>query len=125
MSALSVPAVIVNDATVGIKPNSLSYTEGDPERKKRTASFGGSVVETVTTEDITTRYSMMKFTLLTTSENISLHKSWQSRKDNNTVGWIEEGISRTITNAAIVNKPEINPGFEGEFEIEFQGDPAI
>lgn len=124
-TALSVPAVVINDRTIGIKPNSLYYTEGFPERKKRAASFGGSIVETVTTEDITSSVSKFRFTLYTTVENVRLQKEWQARKDANTVGWVEAGESRTIANAAIVNQPDINPGFEGEFEIQFEGEPAV
>lgn len=124
MSAISVPAVIVNNIGINIKPNSLMFNDGLPESKIRTASGGGAATETIFTNDIETAFSEVKFVLYTTSENIERVRAWKTNEQQNIVKVTDKsGFTRSMSNAAIINKPQYETGVEGEVEVEFHGDP--
>ena len=125
MAAIATPAVIVNGVNISIKPNSLVYTEGFGEYKIRTASAGGARKEQVFTKDIESAYSMVKFTLYTTAENISFHREWKANEDTNTLQWVDSGVSRTVDQATVINEAEIAAGVDGEFEVTFHGNSAV
>lgn len=123
--ALYVPQVEVNNITIFIKANSLNWKRGAGERKTRTASGGAGRLETYNTEDIETKQSEVKFTLITTNENVELIEEWQDNFDTNVVRFTEKGISRTQNRAIIQNDPENMAGVEGEVEIIFSGEPLV
>ncbi len=125
MAAIATPTVIINNIPIKYKPNSLTYGTGKGERKIRVATGGGSVKETIVTTDIETAFSTVKFMLYTTSDNVELVDEWIDNLDSNTVQWTDVGISRSVTNAVVVNNPDISMGVEGEFEVEFQGDTGV
>ena len=125
MTALSTPTIVVNEITIPVKPNSLKYTEGFGERKIRVESAGGARRNIVITEDVETQFSEFSFTVYTKTDSIAAHRDWLERLSANTVRWLEAGESRTITNATVTNNAEISSGVEGEFEVMFQGDPAV
>lgn len=114
------PAVVVNNLPVGIKPNSFTYKEGGGERKVRTASAGGESTTQIITEDVETKKGYCKFTLYSTSDNVSLFRQWQSNGSANTIEAVDNntGFSRTFQSAIVMNDPDINLGVDGEFEVE-------
>jgi hypothetical protein len=125
MGALATSALIINNVTFPIKPNSLSYTEGFGEYKIRVASAGGSKTEKVFTRDIETAYSMVKAVLYTTAENADSAREWKANEDTNVVQIVDSGFTRTINQATIINEPDVSIGVEGEFEVTFHGDSAV
>jgi len=125
MAAISTPAIVVNNVPVGIKPNSFSYTEGFGERNVRVASAGGSAKETIVSENVETQLSMVKFTLFTTSGNLTLAREWAANKGNNVIEASDDNFTRSFTNAIITNDFEVSAGVDGEFEIEFKTTAAV
>jgi hypothetical protein len=125
MAAISTPAIVVNNTPVGIKPNSFTYTEGFGERNVRTASAGGSAKETVVSENVETQMSTVKFTLFTTTDNLTLARQWANNKSSNVIEASDTGFTRSFTNAIITNDFEVNAGVDGEFELEFKSDSAV
>lgn len=120
MATLFAPTVMVNGVSVAIKPNSFSYKEGFGERKVRIASGGGGTLTQVVSEDIETQLSTCKFMLYSTSDNVSLVRTWQKDGDANAVEVTDkDNFSRVFTNAIITNDPDVALGVDGELEVEF------
>lgn len=125
MPAISTPSIVVNNTPVAIKPNSFSYTEGFGERNVRVASAGGSAKETVVTENVETQMSTVKFTLYTSSENLTLARQWAANKSSNVIEASDTNFTRSFTSAIITNDFDVNAGVDGEFELEFKSDAAV
>ena len=120
MATLFAPTVMVNNVSVAIKPNSFSYKEGFGERKVRIASGGGGTLTQVVSEDIETQLSTCKFMLYSTSDNVTLVRTWQTNSDANAVEVTDkDNFSRTFANAIITNDPDVSLGVDGEVEVEF------
>ena len=125
MGAISTPSIVVNNTPVGIKPNSFTYTEGFGERNVRVASAGGAAKETIVTENVETQMSTVKFTLYTTSDNLTLSRQWAANKDSNVIEASDTNFTRSFTSAIITNDFEVSAGVDGEFELEFKTQAAV
>ena len=125
---LSDAAVIANNEVVGIIANSLKYTEGFGEYKVRGVSMGGKT-EQVFSEDVESAMSKLDFELPTTVENIALVRQWKANKNQNVfqvAGSTPDGkITRTFTQAAVVNDPEVGIGSEASIPIEIMSNASI
>lgn len=126
---LSAVAVEVNDEPSAIEPGTLSFTEGFGEALVRAASTGGEGTELIFGRDVSNAMSMIKFELPATIPNVDLVRSWQAGLGANTVqlsaNFGGKSFSRTMTQASVVNDPEVNVGPEGTIEIEFKGNPVV
>jgi hypothetical protein len=126
-TTLSNPVVEINDQTILIKPNSLSFKKGVGEKRARTQSAGGNEIDVVNTEDAETKMSMIKFTLLTTNENIESYEEWQSAGNGGNIIRMSEknsDLSIPFRRMTLISDNEIGVGAEGEFEVEFNGPPV-
>lgn len=121
--------LIVNDEAVGIVPNTLAYTEGEGEQSVRAMSIGGGKVEQVYSRDLSTSISMLKFSLPVTIENIKLARKWKTNQNQNVAqiagSTVDGDITRTFTQAAVVNDYEVPIGSETDIEIEIKSNAAI
>lgn len=124
LKTLSNPTVEVNDVTIAIVPNSLSYKNGSGDKKVFTQSSGGNGVQIVITEDAETKKSMVKFKLYNTAANIQLTKDW-GVLFSNTISISEDQISESFQDMVIVTEPEKNIGADGDLELEFEGAPSL
>jgi len=124
------PAVSINNVDVKFTPGSITYDEGFGEAKVRTRSGGGGVADTVYSRDLETAFSMFKFSVRTTKDQVELARLWLSLENANTITMTDsdddgnELFSRTFTYMAIINKPVVNVNPDGDVEIEFHGDPV-
>ncbi len=127
-NALSNPVVQVNDQTISIIPNSLSYKRGAGDVNVRAQSAGGDSVEAVITENAETKLGMVKFTLSVTDTNMEYVQTWHDNKFNggNTIRISSRTISTPLsfTNMNITTEPEFSVGADGSVEVEFMGEPA-
>jgi len=121
--------VTVNNDIWGIVPNTLVFTEGQGEQEIKAASIGGGVVEQVYSHNVESNFSMVKFELHATVDNIDNSKVAKSNRNNNVVqitGSTPEGrITRTFTKAALLTDPEKALGADTTIPIEFKANPAI
>jgi len=126
------PELAVNGVSIAIVPNTLSFDEGQPEKVIRAQAVGNVVTQDFS-QNLTEAFSTLKFSLLPTVANIELVRSWQVANNTNilaltgveTVLGAEQQLVRTINNATVSNKPEINLGFDTQIEVEFKGDAAV
>lgn len=125
MAGVAVPALIINNISFPYKPNSIVFKEGLGEFKIRVASAGGAKTELVFTKNVETMRGMIKGVFYTTSENIDEARKLKLNEDTNVVQVAEKSFSRTFNRATIINDYEIPIGFEGEFELEFESEPAV
>lgn len=127
-NALSNPTIQVNDDTISIVPNSLSYKRGKGDVNVRAQSSGGGGSSTVVTENAETKVSMVKFSLFLTDANRSLIDTWQENRYNggNTIRFSERGstIPLSFSNMHVTTDPDYSVGADGSVEIELMGDAA-
>jgi len=127
---IATPSIVVNNQVINIVPNSCSFTEGLGEQSMRVQSAGGGVVSQVFSDNVEARLSVLKFKLYSTADNIALALSWKKNKNNNAISLTGQTstntyISRTFSNAAILNDYEVNAQTDGALDIEFKSDAAV
>lgn len=126
MGTLSNPTVVVNDDTISILPNSLSYKEGQGDAKVRPLSAGGDAIEVVVTSDAETKASMVKFKVSNSDTHLGQVNEWLlARSDGGVTITLSEGdISIPFTGMIMTTEPERSVGADGEVEVEFMGPPV-
>lgn len=122
-------AVIVNNENVGVNPNSVEFDEGRGEQIVRSVSIGEGKTEQVFANNLETNVGMVKFTMPSTAENITLALSWKTNKNRNVValaGSTDDGdVTRTYTQAALTANYKVPVGTEADIEIEFMANAPI
>lgn len=127
--AISDPSIVVNNIPISIVPGSVKFNEGKGEQKMRAASTGGGNVEQVYSDDVSTHFSMVKFSLHNDIESIESAKTWKTNKNNNVIllsGKNPSGksITRTFGNAALLSNYEVELGSDSSFDVEFTSNAA-
>lgn len=121
--------VTVNNVPIAIMPNSLVFTEGLGEQVIRAASAGGGQVEQIYSNNIESNFSMINFAIPATVDNIAAARQWKANQNQNVVtvqGQTPEGsVTRTFTQAAILNDYEVALGSETDIPVEFKANPAV
>jgi len=126
---LSNAAVLVNDEVVTIVPNSLKFNEGQGEKQVRAGSTGGGGVEQIFSENVEDALGKVSFSIHTTPANVELQRKWQANKNRNVVtiaGSTDEGeVTRTYTQAAVVNDPDVEVASEGVIALEWMANAPV
>ena len=91
----------------------------------RVKSGGGGAKKIVVTENAETQTSTVKFTLLTEDSAIKTVRGWLQLRDANRIEIVEQGITRTFTQAIITNNPENAIGESGEIPLEWVSQAAV
>lgn len=125
MPAFVNPATLINGEPVAYVPNSIEFSDGYGDRNIRTQTTGGGNVEQVITEDVETQMGRVKFTLLSTTENIARITEWQQNIDANAIELSAPGLTRQYARMTIVSEPPKPGGQDAQFDVEFQGTKAI
>lgn len=121
--------VQVNNQSVPVVPNSVGFTEGLGEQAIRAASLGGGQVEQVFSNNIETNFSMVKFQVYATVENIENLKVWKSSRNENVVSVTattpDGTFTRTFQQASLLTNYEVNLGSDTVIDVEFTANEAI
>ena len=121
--------VLVNDDPVPVTPNSVMYTEGLGEQTIRAASIGGGQVEQIFANNTESNFASVTFDMPAIVDNITRAREWKTNRNQNVVqiaGQTPDGtITRTFTQAAILNNYEVALGSETNITVEFKANPAI
>lgn len=128
--ALANASIVVNNEPVSIVPNSIKFTEGKGEQNMRAASSGGGSVEQVFSSNVETNFSMLSFSMFNDIDSIESARAWKSLSNQNVIqlsGKTPDGktLTRTFSQAAILNDYEVELGSDTTFEIEFKSNPAV
>jgi hypothetical protein len=122
---LANPTVEVNDAVIGIVPNSCSFKSGKGDINIRAQSAGGNSIDVIRTENAETKISMVKFKLYNTSANVDLKNEWQDSVNGNTIALSDGDFIISFREMFVITDPETMLGADGEIEIEFNGRPSL
>lgn len=127
MQTLSTPAIIVNNETYKIVPNSFMYDGGEPEINVRNASAGGGANSSVHSEDVETATGGCKFDIFLTQDVDRDIATWKSNIGANSIQAIQrnsDGTSKTLSfdNISLVNKVEREASADGVVSLEWSGD---
>lgn len=123
--ALSNPTVLINNISVAVVPNSVSYTEGKGEQMVRVQSAGGGSVQSVLSNNVETNLSTVKMSLFPTAENIALILTWKNNANANAISITGSGLTRSFTNAALTSDYEVSLGSDTQIDLEFKTDAAV
>lgn len=120
-------AVLVNNDIIAYEANTLSYDDGFGEYSVRNAVVGGGQTEQIFSEDLATRFSMVKFSLPSTDDSAALIREWKTNLNNNVVEIMSAtggNFTRVFSQASIQGNPEVNLSTDGTVEVEFRANPA-
>lgn len=121
-------ALFVNNDVVAYEANTLSYNDGFGEYNVRNAVIGGGQTEQVFSEDLATKFSMVKFALPSTDDSAALIREWKNNRNDNVVEIQAttggSTFTRVFTQASIKENPEVNLSTDGTVEVEFMANPA-
>ena len=121
-------AVLVNNDIIAYEANTLSYDDGFGEFSVRNAVIGGGQTEQVFSEDLATKFSMVKFSMPSTEDAAKLVREWKVNQNNNVVELQSSTggaqFTRIFTQSSIQGNPEVNLATDGSVEIEFRSNPA-
>jgi len=125
--AISTPSVIINNLPIGIRPNSLKYTEGLGEQTMRTQSAGGGTVDVVYSSNAESFMSTVSFELLNTADNINNIRAWKTNLNQNAISIVDQnsGLTRNFANMALTNNYEVALGADGVIAVTFMGDAGV
>ncbi|UCF50253.1 MAG: hypothetical protein JSU91_01875 [Thermoplasmatales archaeon] len=122
---ISTPSIIINDILYPIVPNTFKYTEGFGEYNMRGSSIGAGQTEVVFSENAEDKMSKVMFELYPTAENIKSIREWKAALNDNLIEVSSDDLTRTFTNAALVNDYEVETGADTTISLEFVADPAV
>lgn len=125
LKTLSNPTVVINNDSVAVAGDTVSFTDGFGERALRVQSAGGGSIQTVFSENVSTKMADVKLGLVNTAANIDLVRTWLANENENSISITGEGLTRSFNNAAVVNNPEYNLGSDGTIDVEFKSDAAV
>lgn len=125
MGTLSNPSIMVNNTVIGIIPNSLSAKSGKGNITLRPQSSGGNGIQVIKTVDAETKKGMVKFSVYNTKTNADLIQEWQDAVDGVTIRLSEDDFVLSFQRMFVMEDPELNFGADGNFEVTFEGQPAV
>lgn len=128
---ISAPYISIDGLPLKVQPNSISYTIGKGEQTVKTLSIGGGAVDTVTSDNVETKFSKLKFKAYSTIDAINEINNW---KDRNglllvQVAGVDESSGQTLNltfqKAVLINDVEVFLKESGDAELEFHSAPVI
>lgn len=119
------PEIRINNTTVAKVGNTASITSGKGESMNSPQSTGNGEVSMVYSEDVTTKFSIFKFSVKSTAANMNLLLELKENKNDNyiTVNDPNSNTNYVLKQAAMTNDPEMLLGNDGEAEFEFHCKP--
>lgn len=117
--------LIGNNTPIYYVPDSIKFTEGKGGQNVRTQTAGGGLTQIVISENLETNYSTLEFALYPTEENIAIARQWKSNPGKNAFQLIQDGFSRTMGDATIVNDYEVELGSDTVITLEIMGAPLV
>jgi hypothetical protein len=122
-------ALIVNNVPIAYIPNTLKYSEGLGEQTTRAAALGGGQTEQIYSKNIESSFGKVMVEIPATVANIAYARQWKTQANTNVVqivGSTPEGVvTRTFTQAAILNDYEVPLSADSNITIEFKTNPAV
>lgn len=125
---LSTPQVSINNDTVRIVPNSLTYDAGEGEINVRAASGGGNNVQSVHSVDAESKIGRVMFDMYVDSVVDSQIAEWKENVGSNSISLTQRNsngttIVRSFDGMSLINNVERNAAADGVVSFEFSGDP--
>jgi hypothetical protein len=119
------PTIVIDNRHITFKPNTVKLKLGKGEIKVSALSGGAGFIETVHSEDVSTKINELTAMIANRPESAELVRQWKER-----IGLIKITISQndysiSLRNCSLTNDPEFTFKPDSEVEIKFQGDPAL
>lgn len=126
-SQLNNVSILVNNDIIAYEANTLSYNDGIGEYSVRNAVVGGEETEQIFSEDLSTKFGMVKFSMPSTLDSAKLVREWKFNKNNNVIELQSStggNFAKIFTQSSILGNPEFNLSTDGSVEVEFMSNPA-
>ena len=120
------PQVEVNNSSVAIKANSLTFTEGEGETTVEIAPVGNGQYTVVISDNAENKKGMCKFELHATKSNIDKARGWKKNPGQNVIALSGKTLdnkifSRTFNYMTLTNDYEVGLQTDGSLSIEWEG----
>lgn len=125
MAALVNPAIVINGEPVSYVPNSFEFDDGYGERNIRTQTTGNGAIEQVITENVETQMGRVKFSMLSTTDNIANLTTWLQNLESNAIELSATDFTRQFAQMCITSEPPKPGGQDAQFDVEFKGSKAV
>lgn len=112
--------VEVNDEKLFYRQGTLEYSPGHPEAKIEGLATGGRT-KIIATEDVSTAFGFVKFTLPLTETTAEQVREWKENGLNANIVRLSGRDNFVLLNATLMNKVEFKVGVDSEIAIEFHG----
>ena len=124
---LSVPTVIVNNETITIVPNSMTYDGGEGEVTVRAASAGGGNTTSVHSQNAETQIGKVKFDAFLTPDLDAKIAIWKEQVGANSIQVIQradggDSVTLSFDNMSLMNAVERQSSADGVTSLEWEGD---
>lgn len=119
------PAILVNNKSVLVNPNTIKTDDGLGETKVDVGTRGAGNLEIVTSQDVSTLKGMVEFEMPLTIENVNVVKGWQRNLGANFIELTASADGKTLTEycpkASVTKAVKKEFGADGKLAIEFTG----
>lgn len=119
--------LMINNEVVGYVAGTLSFKDGAGTSVVTNAVVGAEATEQIFSEDLSSKFGMVKFEMPTTEENEIAKRKWKANRNNNVIELIGPrgtNFARVFTQAASLEDPETNIATDGTIAMEFASNPA-
>lgn len=124
---LSVPTVTINNDTMEITPNSVSYDGGEGQIMVMSVSAGGGVTRSVHAVNAETQIGKVTFDMKLTEDLDAKIAIWKEDVGANSIQITQDAgngnsITLSFDNMSLINDVSRNPTPDGNTTLEWQGD---
>lgn len=117
--AVSTLIVNIDGVDLGINAGSLEFDDGKPKRDAKGLDNG----DIIFTENREEAVGMIKFTIPTTKENISLARTLENRKASTVSFFDDNGTEITMSSGVTKNDSGRTTGADGKISFDYIGTP--
>lgn len=123
--SLTNPTILVNGEPQKYLPNTFSYKDGYGTRNVTTETTGNGTITHEFTEDVTTQRGYVKYSVVSSAENIKRYNKFLQNMDRNVIELSFPRFNRVFERMIIMEEQEKPGGQDASFDIIFEGSAAF
>jgi len=125
-AVMSDPIITIDNDSIEIIPNSLSFDLGLGDISVRALATGSGISSTVHAVNAETKKGSVEFSMANTLAGIEFVKKWveASKTNGSTIDFEHSSKHINYNNMFLISSPKFTVSMDGTIEIKFEGSPA-
>lgn len=123
--SLTNPTIMINGNVQKYLPNTFEYKDGFGTRNVITQTTGNGNIEHEFTEDVTTQRGYVKFSVVSSAENIKRYNQFMRNMDGNVIELSFPRFNRQFERMIIMEEQAKPGGMDAQFDMIFEGSAAL